>query len=76
MKAVPTDKFKRFLKKKGLVHQRTSASHEVWNNPDKPYNRPIIFRGSKKEVPQTHLRTILLTLGMDAKEFQEIIKDC
>lgn len=75
-KPIPTTKWKKWLKKRGLVYKRTEASHEVWDYPDDSLPRPIIFRGAKKEIPAFHIHTNLSTLGVDydtsKKEMQKI----
>ena len=40
MKPISKRLWIRFLKSKGLKHIRTEASHEVWDNPEKPLLRP------------------------------------
>lgn len=74
MKPIPTKTFRKFLKKIGCIYIRTKGSHEIWDKKDKSLNRPVIFRGSKKEIPPTHIRTNLYSLGMSTEEFEEIIK--
>ena len=75
MRPIPTKTFRKFLKHIGCVYIRTKGSHEIWDKKDKSLNRPITFRGSKKEIPPTHIRTNLCTLGMTTEEFDRIIKE-
>lgn len=70
-KPVPLSKWKKWLKYKGLVHIRTEASHEIWDFPDDSLMRPVVFRGTKKEIPSFHIQTNLQTLGVDYKTFQK-----
>ena len=64
--------FRRFLKSLGLVHKRTKSSHEIWDYPDESkLDRPVVFRGDEKEIPPTHIRTNLKTLGLSSREFEE-----
>jgi hypothetical protein len=71
-KPIPTNKWRKWLKKRGLVYVRTHASHEVWDYPDdstKSILQPVIFRGAKKEIPGCHIHTNLQTLGIKYEEF-------
>jgi predicted RNA binding protein YcfA (HicA-like mRNA interferase family) len=74
LKPIPTQMFKKFLKQIGCVYVRTTGSHEIWNKKDGSLPRPITFRGAKKEVPPTHIRTNLWTLEMSVEEFQNVIE--
>jgi hypothetical protein len=67
-------KWIKWLKKRGLVYKRTTASHEIWDYPDSPLERPVTFRGAEKEVPGCHINTNLNTLGIDYKTFQKEIQ--
>lgn len=71
MKPISTSKFRRFLEIIGCKYYRTKGSHEVWGRKD--LLRPVIFRTHKKEIPPTHIRTNLKTLGMTVEEFEKII---
>ena len=72
-KPISTDKWKKWLKYRGLVYKRTEASHEIWDYPDgNILLRPVVFRGAKKEVP---IHTNLVTLGIDYKTFQKEIQN-
>ncbi|MBN2350351.1 MAG: hypothetical protein JXJ22_16045 [Bacteroidales bacterium] len=75
-KPVPTKKFKKFLRKKGLRHQRTHGDHEIWDYPgNSPLLRPVTFIGCEKEIPALHIQTNLKTMDMDYAEFvKEISK--
>ncbi|MCX6843963.1 MAG: type II toxin-antitoxin system HicA family toxin [candidate division WOR-3 bacterium] len=60
------------MKSLGLVHKRTSGSHEILAYPDESkLDRPVVFRGDEKEIPPTHVRTNLRTLGLSSREFEE-----
>ena len=65
---VSKNKYIRWLKKKGLVHLRTTASHELWDNPDCPQDRPITFRTMDKDIPPLHLKTNSETMGVTMKD--------
>ena len=47
---------------------RTTASHELWDNPDYPYDRPITFRTMDKDIPPLHLKTNSETMGVTMKD--------
>jgi len=72
-KPVPTKKFKKFLKEKGLVCIRTSGDHEYWDRPDDSLPRPITIIGCDKEIPAFHIKTNLKNLGIDYSDFEEEI---
>lgn len=74
-KPIPTAKWKKWLKFRGLVYIRTHASHEIWDYPNDSLIRPVIFRGAKKETPGFHIQTNLETLGIDYKTFQKEIQN-
>lgn len=73
-KPIPTTKWKKWLKSLGLQYKRTEGSHEIWDYPDDSLLRPVIFRGSKKEIPGCHIHTNLQTLGIAYKTFQRQIQ--
>ncbi len=74
-KPVQTKKFRKWLKRRGLVYKRTTASHEIWDYPDDSLWRPVTFRGAKNEIPGTHIHTNLQTLGITYAEFEKEIKE-
>lgn len=74
IKPIPTSKWKKWLKLRGLVYKRTEASHEIWDYPDDSLLRPIVFRGARKDIPGFHIHTNLETLGVDYKTFQKEIQ--
>ena len=74
MKPIPIKKFRKFLKSIGLTHIRTEASHEIYNNTEKPLLRPVTLDSNYPEVPILHIKTNLRTIGMSSKEFEEKIK--
>jgi predicted RNA binding protein YcfA (HicA-like mRNA interferase family) len=74
MKPIPVKLWIEFLKSKGLKHIRTEASHEVWDNPDKPLLRPCTVVPKHDSVPRLHIHTSLLNLGISQKQFDEEIK--
>ena len=73
-KPIPTARWKKWLKKRGLQYKRTEASHEIWDYPDDSLLRPVTFRGAKKEIPPCHIFTNLQTLGVDYKTFEKEIQ--
>jgi hypothetical protein len=73
-KTVPTKKFRKFLKHIGLKHIRTTDSHELWDNPEKPLLRPITIDKNYPDVPLLHIHTNLKTIGITKEEFSKIIK--
>ncbi|UOR06227.1 hypothetical protein MUN82_03825 [Hymenobacter aerilatus] len=61
-----------FLKAQGLVYIRTHASHDIYDRPDNSLLRNITVRPNKDdEVPMTHMKTSLQTLGLQMKDFTE-----
>lgn len=74
MKPIPVKLWKEFLKSKGLKHIRTEASHEIWDNSDKPLLRPCTVVPKHDSVPKLHIHTSLLNLGISQKQFDEEIK--
>ena len=75
-KPVPTKKFKKFLKNKGLRLQRTKGDHEIWDYPGKSsLLRPVTFIGCDKTIPPLHIKTNLDTLGITYKEFNNQINN-
>jgi predicted RNA binding protein YcfA (HicA-like mRNA interferase family) len=58
-----------WLKSRGFKHIRTEASHEIWDHPTDPLNRPIVFRTVGKEIPAFHVDTCLKTIGVTYKDF-------
>jgi predicted RNA binding protein YcfA (HicA-like mRNA interferase family) len=76
MKQIPKRKFQAFLRKCGLRQERTKGSHEVWNRPDAPLNRPVTIQTSSKDIPLLHIKTNLNTLGITLAQFLTDITDC
>ena len=68
-KSVPTNKFIKWLKYRGLVYKRTKGSHDIWDYPDNSLSRPVTIRGAKKEIPGCHIHTNLRTLGVSYETF-------
>jgi predicted RNA binding protein YcfA (HicA-like mRNA interferase family) len=78
IKQIPVKKFIRWLESLGLVHIRTTASHDYYNYPDRHPNklmRPITVRTKYKDIPLFHIHTNLKTLGISKEEFEEQIKN-
>jgi len=74
-KPVPTKKFIKWLKKRGLIFKRSKGSHAIWDYPDDSLLRPVIFRPAEKEIPSYHIHTNLETMGVDYKTFEKEIND-
>jgi predicted RNA binding protein YcfA (HicA-like mRNA interferase family) len=74
IKPIPTRKFLKFLKTKGIVYIRTQASHDIYDNPQKPLLRPVVIRTKYKEIPLLHIHTSLENIGVSKKEFEEWLK--
>ncbi len=66
----------KYLESLGLRHVRTSASHYVYDNPERPLPRPVIVRQSKdKDVPTLHLATSLRNMGLNMADFTAWLKE-
>lgn len=77
IKQIPVYKFVKWLESKGLVHVRTTASHDMYNYPDrhpKKLTRCVVIRTKDKDIPQFHIHTNLKTLGISKEEFEREIK--
>jgi len=73
-KPIPTKKFKKYLKYKGLKHLRSEGDHEIWDFPnDNRLFRPVTFIGCEKEIPALHIKTNLKTLGISYSDFENEI---
>jgi uncharacterized protein YllA (UPF0747 family) len=69
-KPIPTKKFKKFLKQRGLKHIRNQGDHEIWDFPkDSQLLRPITIVGCEKEIPALHIQTNLKTLNISYEDF-------
>ncbi len=65
--------WEKFLEYHKCKYKSTNASHHKWKCPN--CLQPIIFRGSKKEIPSFHIKTNLRTMGIPADDFYNWIKD-
>ena len=65
--------WEKFLKSRGCAYVSTEASHDKWKCPD--CFRPVMFRGSKKEIPFFHISTNLTTLKIGKADFLEWVKN-
>jgi hypothetical protein len=74
LKPIPADKWRKWLRSRGLEYKRTAASHEIWDYPDDSLLRPVVFRTTKKEIPGFHIHTNLQTLNIDSKTFLKEIQ--
>lgn len=66
--------FVRFLKQQGLRVKRTTASHEIWDRPDLPLQRPVVIRTTDRDIPMHHIATNLRTLHITQKEFDAFLR--
>ncbi len=65
MRPIPAQKFRKVLKRLGLEHKGTQASHEKWDMRKPPMlDRPVIIWANEKDIPILHVKTNLHTLGM------------
>ena len=70
---VKTSVYRKFLKSLGCVYERTKASHELWSKDG--CTRPITFQGANKDIPDHHIKTNNVTLGLTKKEFDKLISE-
>ena len=78
VKQIPISKFIKWLESKGLEYQRTSASHDHYNYPERHPNRLtrcVTVRTKDKDIPQFHIHTNLQTLGIPKSQFEKEIKN-
>jgi hypothetical protein len=69
-KPIPTKKFKKFFKQRGLKQIRNHGDHEIWDFPkDSQLLRPITIVGYEKEIPAFHIQTNLKTLNISYEDF-------
>ncbi|MBW3519515.1 hypothetical protein [Flavobacterium sp. NKUCC04_CG] len=61
-----------FLKSKGCIYLRTTASHDHYKCPN--CLRTITHREKDKEIPALHCRTNLHTLGLTLKDLYDWIE--
>lgn len=73
MKSVPLKKFKAYLKSKGCYCKRTKGSHEIWDLKNGSLDRPLTVDNNYPDVPITHIKTNLSSLGISNKEFENEI---
>jgi len=64
--------FEKYLMFKGCHLKRVAGGHAVYDR--KGLNRPIIIQIHFKEVPITHIKTNLKTLGETVEKFHKDIK--
>ncbi len=78
IKSVPLRKFLNWLKFRGLVYIRTTASHDQYNYPEgdtRRLSRNVVVRSKDKDVPLFHIHTNLVTMGIDKATFENEIKN-
>ena len=68
---VPKKHWIKFLKAHGCEFLEIN-NHEKWKCPD--CLRPIVFRNAPKEIPFTHIKSDLRTLGKTTEYFYEWIR--
>ncbi len=64
--------FEKYLLSKNCFLKRTQGGHAVYDR--KGLNRPIIIQIHYKEVPITHIKTNLKTLGETLEKFYKDIE--
>ena len=74
MQQISSKKFIKFLNRHGCVYIRTKGSHDIYDTKP-PLLRPIVLRGNEKDVPLTHLKTNLKTLGVSWEAFLKEINE-
>lgn len=78
IKQIPTAKFIRWLESLGLRYERTKASHDHYNYPErhpKRLTRTVTVRTKFKDIPMFHIHTNLRTLGISKSDFEKQIKN-
>ena len=76
-KPIPTKKFIKWLKKRGIVYIRTESSHDLYDYPEdsgKQLPRKVTIRTKDKDIPPCHIYTNLITIDIDYKTFEKEIK--
>ncbi len=74
-RAIPREKWIRFLKSEGLEFIRSRGSHEIWDMPESRLPRPVVFRTKDRDIPRLHVETCLKTLGRSKEYFLAKIAD-
>lgn len=74
MKPIPTTKFWKYLKYKGLILKRTEGGHEIWDLPDNSLMSPVTLQSHEKSIPILHIKTNLKTMNISTKQFEKDIK--
>ena len=70
---VKTSDWIRFLKSRDCKYNSTEASHTKYKCPG--CMRSIIFRDKDKDIPATHLKTNLKTMGLTLKDLYDWLED-
>jgi len=65
--------FEKYLLSKGCFLKRTQGGHAVYDRDG--LNRPVIIQTHYKEIPITHIRTNLKTLGETLEQFHKDLKE-
>lgn len=72
LQSIKTSKFRTFLIYQGLELIRTKGDHEIWYRYGLP--RPVVIQAKNKNMPATHIRTNLKTMGISVQEFLRLMK--
>jgi hypothetical protein len=63
--------YRNFLQSIGCKYVSTSGGHEKWTKEG--ISRPIIIQTHINPIPERIIRSNLKTLGIDRKEFEQLI---
>ena len=74
IKPIPIKIFIQFLKSRGIIYVRTHASHDIFDNPQNPLQRPVVIRMKYKDIPLLHIHTTLENFNVSKKEFENWLK--
>ena len=72
LRNIPLKTFREYLTWMGLTHVRTSGGHEIWKG--KGITRSIVLQTHKNPVPESCVRSILITLETTAESYIEFLK--
>ena len=69
---IDPDKFRRYLKSKGLKCVRTKGGHEMWDGEN--ISRTIVFQTHISPVPEFIISKALKTLGANRKDIEDFMR--
>ena len=72
LKNIPLKTFRDYLEWKGLWYERTNGGHEIWKG--KGLHRSVSLPTHVNPVSEMVARSILKTLGVNAKDYIEFLK--